>query len=88
MKRMLWICAALGMMLAACVSPAADASSSASPADGDAPVSQPDTATAPTPLPDGPPAPKLTNETWLNTEPLTSADLRGNVVLIDFWTFG
>ena len=25
---------------------------------------------------------------WLNSKPLTLAELRGNVVLIDFWTFG
>jgi hypothetical protein len=42
----------------------------------------------PTSLPDGPLAPELTNQTWLNSERLTSADLRGRVVLIDFWTFG
>ena len=24
---------------------------------------------------------------WLNTEPLTAADLRGKVVLVDFWTY-
>ena len=25
---------------------------------------------------------------WLNSPPLTAAELRGKVVLIDFWTFG
>ena len=35
------------------------------------------------------PAPELTNEIWLNTDqPLRLADLRGNVVLLDMWTFG
>jgi len=42
----------------------------------------------PNPLPDGPLAPELKNDIWLNTGPLTTADLRGHVVLIDFWTFG
>lgn len=34
-------------------------------------------------------APELTNTVWLNTEaPLRLAQLRGRVVLVDFWTFG
>jgi hypothetical protein len=33
-------------------------------------------------------APELTNEEWLNSEPLRMSDLRGKVVLIEFWTFG
>jgi hypothetical protein len=34
------------------------------------------------------PAPELLNEAWLNSEPLKLADLRGKVVLVEFWTFG
>ena len=40
-------------------------------------------------LPDLGVAPELTNDVWLNTtEPLRLADLRGNVVLLEMWTFG
>ena len=35
------------------------------------------------------PAPELTNTIWVNTDqPLRLADLRGQVVLLDMWTFG
>lgn len=34
------------------------------------------------------PAPELANEVWLNSEPLSLADLRGKVVMVEFWTFG
>ena len=33
-------------------------------------------------------APDITNEIWLNSEPRRMADLRGKVVLVEFWTFG
>jgi hypothetical protein len=34
-------------------------------------------------------APELpVNEVWLNSEPRTLADLRGKVVMVEFWTFG
>ena len=39
-------------------------------------------------LRDAGPAPELTNQVWLNTaEPLHMADLRGEVVLLEMWTF-
>lgn len=35
------------------------------------------------------PAPELDNGVWINSEaPLRLADLRGQVVLIDMWTYG
>ena len=33
-------------------------------------------------------APEFAAGAWINSEPLTLKDLRGRVVLIDFWTFG
>ena len=33
-------------------------------------------------------APELTNDTWINSSPLALADLRGNVVIVEFWTYG
>jgi hypothetical protein len=40
-------------------------------------------------LPNHGPAPELTNKVWLNTDqPLRLVDLRGEVVLLEMWTFG
>jgi thiol-disulfide isomerase/thioredoxin len=36
----------------------------------------------------GKPAPDITIATWLNSAPLRMADLRGKVVMVEFWTFG
>lgn len=33
-------------------------------------------------------APELTSGTWINSEALSLKDLRGRVVLLEFWTFG
>lgn len=33
-------------------------------------------------------APDITNDTWLNGAPLHLSDLRGKVVMVEFWTFG
>jgi thiol-disulfide isomerase/thioredoxin len=33
-------------------------------------------------------APELSAGDWINSKPLTLAELRGQVVLIEFWTFG
>lgn len=38
-------------------------------------------------LPDLGVAPDITNEVWLNAEPHTLEDLRGKVVLVEFWTY-
>jgi hypothetical protein len=36
----------------------------------------------------GQPAPEITGERWINSEPLSMAGLRGRVVLVEFWTYG
>ena len=82
MKRWLWTLTAIGVALAACAPPAA------SPVLLNPAAAPKQENPMPAPLPDGPVAPELTNQMWLNSEPLGAADLRGNVVLIDFWTFG
>jgi thiol-disulfide isomerase/thioredoxin len=33
-------------------------------------------------------APDITNATWLNSAPLHLQELRGKVVMVEFWTFG
>ena len=36
----------------------------------------------------GIPAPDINNEVWLNSTPQQLKDLRGKVVMVEFWTFG
>jgi hypothetical protein len=33
-------------------------------------------------------APDLAGGPWINSRPLSLADLRGRVVLVEFWTYG
>lgn len=33
-------------------------------------------------------APELINQVWINSAPLRLADLRGKVILLEFWTYG
>jgi hypothetical protein len=36
----------------------------------------------------GQPAPEFSGGPWINGAPLTLTDLRGKVVLVEFWTYG
>ncbi|MFQ5989552.1 MAG: hypothetical protein ACE5K9_06530 [Candidatus Methylomirabilales bacterium] len=36
----------------------------------------------------GKPAPEISNRVWVNSPPLRLADLRGKVILLEFWTYG
>ena len=36
----------------------------------------------------GMPAPEISGQSWLNSQPLKLVELRGKVVLVEFWTFG
>jgi thiol-disulfide isomerase/thioredoxin len=52
------------------------------------PAEPPEAGTVTVTLEDYGPAPELENEVWLNTPaPLRLADLRGQVVLLEMWTF-
>ncbi len=33
-------------------------------------------------------APEISGRPWINSKPLTLNDLRGRVVLVEFWTYG
>ena len=76
---------AIALTLASCATNPSPEPSSTDPGDQTPMPAEPQ----PIELPDLGPAPELTNEVWLNTEtPLRIADLKGKVILIDFWTFG
>ena len=33
-------------------------------------------------------APEIASQTWLNSDPIHLSDLKGKVVMVEFWTFG
>lgn len=39
-------------------------------------------------LPKEPIAPEIVSSTWLNSAPLLTRDLRGHVLVVEFWTYG
>lgn len=39
-------------------------------------------------IPLGKAAPEIAGSSWINSTPLTINDLRGRVVLVEFWTYG
>lgn len=39
-------------------------------------------------IPHGKAAPEIAGSSWINSAPLTINDLRGRVVLVEFWTYG
>ena len=93
----LWQLLVFSLFLTACSTAGTPTSSSLSSDQESTPPtsSDPEAAQAAAALPPGVelenlgPAPELHNEVWLNTDqPLRLADLRGQVVLIDMWTFG
>lgn len=92
-----WLITLASLLLAACAPVAATAVSgsngviSATEGAGNVSPTQKSTILKPVSLRDYGPAPELTNTVWRNTPdnaPLRLADLSGNVLAIDFWTFG
>jgi len=78
----IWLLPILGLVLAGCASAALNFQETTDPPE---PAPLPQTVH----LDDLGPAPELQNDTWLNTAvALRLEDLRGQVVLLDMWTFG
>ncbi len=76
---------------AACTTPAAEETSSgvAEVVVSSSTEAPPTLAEVVVDLPDMGEAPEFQNDVWLNSDgPVTLADQRGKVVLLEFWTFG
>ena len=39
-------------------------------------------------VPIGKPAPEFSGSSWINSNPLKPEDLKGRVVMVEFWTYG
>jgi hypothetical protein len=92
MRRVMWLPAAIFLLgcasIAAWLSPEQASEAANRAATSTVPAPHTPAAHEVTPLPTGPKAPAITNDTWLNTRPLAQDQLNGQVVLVDFWTFG
>ena len=87
MKRILLAILITAFLLSACAAPALPAPSlSQASQEAPEPTSMPTVASED--LPDLGLAPELHNGPWINTDALKLADLRGQVVLLEMWTFG
>jgi thiol-disulfide isomerase/thioredoxin len=95
-KRILWETAVFFITIlaaTACTAPAAEGVSRADSEEVESAASNSETQSTQgdnmVDLPDMGEAPEFLNEVWLNSDgPVTLADQRGKVVLLEFWTFG
>lgn len=76
------------LVLSACTVPAQMGESPLPETTSSTPVAGHETAAKSVTLSDHGLAPELHNDVWFNSEPLKLADLRGNVVIVEFWTYG
>jgi thiol-disulfide isomerase/thioredoxin len=86
---MRWLWFGLVMMLAACGAAGGEAPPLPEQGTEDEAIAPASQAAAAVELPDMGQAPPIEGEVWLNVdEPLVWQDLRGQVVLVEMWTFG
>lgn len=77
------------LIIVACTAPAAEESSGPVVLIASGTIEPPTRGAIVVDLPDMGEAPEFQNDVWINSDgPVTLADQRGKVVLLEFWTFG